>query len=209
MQNSVFRQLWQVLTPSWFSGVAAIVTSLVAVLGTIIVTNYQGSSLQQQLFEAKTSGGSAAGLDYQNITNNLAQNHVIGNLPLFLFWAALGVIVYLLATSLWGGLSNAEELREELDYVNAPRHWIVRTVLVHLLVRLVVVLVWVAYLQLFLKVLLPYVLAVSHVAATNSLSLSGVGYAVLGLAVAFVALQAHSVLLRLFLLKVRVFGDAS
>jgi hypothetical protein len=204
----MLKQVWLVLMPSWLSGLFAALVSLVMVVGTAIITNYQGSSLQQQLFEVKSSGGVVSGFDYQNITANLSRNQVIGNLPLFLFWAALGVVVYLLATSLWAGLSNAEELREELDYVNAPKRWIVRTVLVHLLVRLVVVLVWVAYLQLSLRVLLPYVLAVAHIAATNLASINGIAYLLLGLAVAFVAVQAHTVFLRLLLLKVRVFGSA-
>ena len=205
MQNSL-KQIWQVLTPSWFSGLVAATTSLIAVVGTIVVTNYEVSSLKQQIFEAKNSGGPVPGFDYQAITSHLAQNQLISNLPLFLFWAALGVVVYLLATSLWGWLAGAEELREEMDYVNAPKKWIVRTILVHLLVRLVVVLVWVAYLELFLKVLLPYVLAAAHVAATNLVSVSGLGYGLLAIIVGFVAVHVHVVLLRLLVLKVRVFG---
>jgi len=205
MQNTL-KQIWQVLTPSWLSGLAAATVSLAAVAGTIVITNYEVSGLKQELFEAKNTGATVQGFDYQAITSHLAQNQVISNLPLFLFWAALGVVVYLLATSLWGWLANAEELREEMDYVNAPRQWILRTILIHLAVRLMVVLLWVLYLQVFLKVFVPYVLAAAHVAATNLSSLGGAGYGLLALATGVLALHIHIVLLRLLLLKVRIFG---
>lgn len=206
MQNTL-KQIWQVLTPSWLSGLVVFVISLAAVGGTIVITNYEVSGLRQEIFEVRNSGA-VQGFDYQAITSHLAQNQLISNLPLFLFWAGLGVVVYLLATSLWGSLANAEELREEMEYVNAPRKWILRTLLVHLAVRLVVVLLWAAYLRVFLNVFLPYVLAAAHVAAT-SLSVSSIGYALLALAVGFVALHAHVTLLRLLLLKVRAFGGSA
>jgi hypothetical protein len=204
--TSSLRQIWRALLPSWLSGLVAGVVSLAAVAGTIIVTNYEVSGLRQEIFEAQNSGTGVQGFDYQAITNHLAQNQLISNLPLFLFWAALGVVVYLLATGLWSGLANAEELREELDYVNAPRQWILRTILIHLTVRLMVLVLWVIYLQIFLRILLPYVLAAAHVAATSLLSFSGIGYALLALVVGLLALHVHVVLLRLLLLKVRVFG---
>lgn len=205
MQNTL-KQIWQILTPSWFSGLIAATVSLVAVVGTIVITNYEVSGLRQELFEAKSGGATVQGFDYQAITSHLSQNQLISNLPLFLFWAGLGMVVYLLATSLWGSLANAEELREEMDYVNAPKQWILRTILVHLAVRLVLVLVWVVYLRLSLKVFLPYVLAAAHVAATSLPSASGIGYGLLACMVGFAALHVHVVLLRLLLLKVRAFG---
>jgi len=206
MTSSV-RQIWRATIPSWLSGLIAGVVSLAGVAGTIVVTNYEVSNLRQQVFEAKNSGSPVPGFDYQAITAHIAQNQVISNLPLFLFWAALGVVVYLLAASLWSGLASAEELREEMDYVNAPRQWILRTILIHLTIRLMVLVLWVIYLQVFLKILLPYVLAAAHVAATSSLSFSGIGFALLALAVGFLAVHVHTVLLRLLLLKVRVFGN--
>jgi len=204
--TSSLRQIWRALLPSWLSGLVAGVVSLAAVAGTIIVTNYEVSGLRQEIFEAQNSGTAVQGFDYQAITNHLAQNQLISNLPLFLFWAALGVVVYLLATGLWSGLANAEELREELDYVNAPRQWILRTILIHLTVRLMVLVLWVIYLQIFLRILLPYALAAAHVAATSLLSFSGIGYALLALVAGLLAIHVHVVLLRLLLLKVRVFG---
>lgn len=206
MQNSL-KQIWQVLTPSWLSGLVVTVLCLVGVIGTLIVSNYQGSRLQQQLFEARGSGPLPLRSDFQTITDNLAHNQVVSNLPLFLFWAVLGIIVYLAATNLWNVLGSAEELREELNYVNAPKRHLVQNVVVHLAARLVVLAAWLAYVQLFLKVLLPYVLDAAHIAAVDLLSLSGIGYTLLAFAVAWVALQAHVVFLRLVFLRSRLWGD--
>lgn len=205
MQNAL-KQIWLLLQPSWLSGLIAGFASLAVVGGMVIVSNYQGSSLQQELFEAKAGQSTASVLGFRTITDNLASNSVVSNLPLFLFWAALGVIVYFFAVSLWEVFGKAEELREELDYVNAPKKHLVRTVILHLLVRLLCLGIWLAYLQLFLRVILPYVLAAAHVAAVNLVSASGIGYTLLALAMLFVALQAHVVFLRLVWLRLRVFG---
>lgn len=207
MQNPNAKKIWLVLTSSWLSGLAVVVTGLVIVVGTLVIANYQGSSLQQQIFEARQGVGET-GFNLQTITDNLARNTFISNLPLFLFWAGLGVIVYLFATSMWGALAQAEELREELEYVHAPRHQLVQNTLLHLAVRLAVLLLWLGYLQIFLKVLLPYCLAAAHVAATTQARLSGIGYGFLAFMVLLVALQAHVIFLRLVFLRRRLFGSA-
>ncbi|HSX36531.1 MAG TPA: hypothetical protein VLG13_00180 [Patescibacteria group bacterium] len=182
--------------------------SLVIVVGTLVIANYQGSSLQQQLFEAR-QGVSQTGFNLQTVTDNLARSTFISNLPLFLFWAGLGVIVYLFATSMWGVLAQAEEFREELEYVHAPRHQLVQNTLLHLALRLAALLAWLGYLELFLRLLLPYCLAAAHVAATTQARLSGIGYAFLSFIVLLIALQAHVIFLRLMFLRERMFGSTS
>ena len=204
MQNTL-KQTWLLLQPSWLSGLIAIIASLATLAVAIVVSNYEGSSLQQELFSAR-QGGPITSFNFQAVTDNLARNSVISNMPLFLFWAALGVIVYLFATSIWAAFSHAEELREEMEYVNAPRQNLVRTAALHAIVRLAALGLWIAYLQLFLKVLLPYVLAAAHVAAVG-LSLANFAYSFLALFVLFVGLQVHVIFLRLVLLRLRAFGN--
>ena len=177
--NITLKQIWILLQPSWLSGLLAGFASVAVVVATLIISNYQGSSLQQELFEAKAGHGTASVLGFQTITDNLSANKAVSNLPLFLFWAALGVIIYLFATSVWEVFSKAEELREEFEYVNAPKRHMLRDTLVSLLLRLVFLVLWLGYLRLFLQVILPYVLAAAHVAAIDLVSANGVGYVLL------------------------------
>ena len=205
MQNTL-KQIWVLVQPSWLSGLVAGFLSLGVVVATIVISNFQGSSLQQEIFEVKAGHASDSVINFKAVTDNLASNSFISNLPLFLFWAALGVIVYLFATSLWGGLSKAEELREELEYVNAPREKLLKEGFISMLIRMLCLGLWIGYLEVFLKVLLPYALAAAHIAAVNLTSLTGIGYVLLALAVLFVALQIHTVFMRLVWLRLRVFG---
>ena len=205
MQNTL-KQIWILLQPSWLSGLVGGFLSFAVVVATVIISNFQGSSLQQEIFEAKAGHTSASVINFKAVTDNLAANGVISNAPLFLFWAALGVIVYLFATSLWGGLSKAEELREELEYVNAPRKQLLKEGVTSLLIRLLCLGLWLGYLEVFLKIILPYTLAAAHVAAVDLVSLTGIGYVVLAFVVLFVALQLHAVFMRLVWLRLRLFG---
>jgi len=189
------------------SGLLAGFVSLAVVVATLIISNYQGSSLQQELFEAKAGHSTASVLGFQTITDNLADNKVVSNLPLFLFWAALGVIIYLFATSCWEIFDKAEELREELEYVNAPRRHMLRNTFVSLLLRLVFLVLWLGYLRLFLQVILPYVLAAVHVAAIDLVSVTGAGYILLSLIILFIALQINVIFLRMIWLRLRLFGE--
>ena len=208
MQNTL-KQIWVLLQPSWFSGLVAGFLSFGVIVATVIISNFQGSSLQQEIFEAKAGHASDSVINFKAVTDNLASNSFISNLPLFLFWAALGVIVYLFATGLWGGLSKAEELREELEYVNAPREKLLKEGFISMLIRMLCLGLWIGYLEVFLKVLLPYALAAAHVAAVNLASFTGIGYVLLAFAVLFVALQLHVVFMRLVWLRLRVFGETA
>lgn len=205
MQNTL-KQIWILLQPSWLSGFIAVAGSAGVVIATLIISNYQGSSLQQVLFEARTGHTITSALGFQTITDNLASNPFVNNAPLFLFWAALGVIVYLFAITVWGVLSKAEALREELDYVNVSRRELLKQAVANLLIRLTCGALWLGYLELFLKIIFPYALAAAHVAAINILSLSSIGYALLGFIILAIAVQVHTVFLRLIWLRLRLLG---
>lgn len=196
------------MQPSWLSGLGAATISAGVVVATLIISNYQGSALQQELFEAKAGHASASVLGFRTITDNLAANPVVSNAPLFLFWAALGVVVYFFAAAAWNALTRAEELREELGYVNAPQASLMRKAAVNLLIRLLGGVLWLGYLELFLKAVFPYVLAAAHIAAVNPASPGSVGYAILAFTILTAALQAHVVFLRLIWLRLRLFGGA-
>ncbi|HET9174446.1 MAG TPA: hypothetical protein VFN56_04155 [Candidatus Saccharimonadales bacterium] len=203
MQNR-FKQLTILLAPSWLSGLVVVAASGIVTIGTIVLSNYQGSTLQQQLFEARAGQSTASVLGIQTITDNLAQNRIVNNLPLFLFWAGLGVIVYLFVVAIWNSISTAAKLREEMNYVHASRHALMLQEAQHTIFRLIVLGVWLIYVRVFLRALLPYGLAAAHTAV--HLSVRTVGYGLLSFVVIALALHVHVILLRLVLLRLRAVG---
>lgn len=204
MQNYL-KQTWILLIPSWLSGLIAMGGSLAVTIGIIVISSYQGSALQQQLFEARGGRSTASVLGLQTIADNLSQNRIIDNLPLFLFWAVLGVIVYLFVIGIWNAFSTAVELHEEMSYVHASRQQLIRQAAQHTIFRLIILGLWLLYLRLFLRLLLPYGLAAAHVA--THLNISAIVYAVVAVVDIAVALHIHVVLLRLLLTRLRIVGE--
>jgi hypothetical protein len=206
-ENATLNKIWQLITPSWFSGLFAGVLSMAVVVAVIIVSQYQSSALRQELFEAHQVSTASSTFGFKTVTDNLAHNSIVNNAPLFLFWAGIGVIVYFFAVSIMGALSSAVEMEQELEYVNAPRERLIKSAAIKTIVRLLILGVWLVYLQVFLRILLPYVLGAAHVAATSSRAV-GMLYAMLAVAILFLSLQMHVTLFRLVFLRTRVFGSS-
>lgn len=192
-----------VVSPSNLSGIVTTIASLLTI-GIAVVASYGPESvLQQGIFAAH----SLSAPTYRQITDNLAQNPVFSNAPLFLFWAAVGLIIYLLAINIVTAFGSGVRLEEELGYVNSQRSKLIRFEIIVAIVRAGILAGWLLYVQVFLKLLLPYALAAAHSARLNSAP-SGIGQISLAVLVLFIGIHLHLIFLRLLLLKTRVFADS-
>lgn len=191
-----------VLSPSIFSGIVMAVVAVATVFITFEATYGSTGALQQGLFAAH----SLSAPTYHQITDSLAQSPVVSNAPLFLLWAAVGLIIYLFAVNIIAALGNGVQIEEQLSYVNSQRTKLIRYEIGIMLIRVGVLLVWLLYLQLFVRLLLPYALSVVSAARLDSLP-AEVGQIILATVGLFVGLHLHLVFLRLLLLKTRVIAD--
>jgi hypothetical protein len=197
------------ITPSWVSTLLGLVVGLGLTIGTIAVARYQGSQLQQEIFEVHANNTSTStNATYHNITTHVANNHVIGVAPLFLLWAFVGLIVYYFAVSIVSTLGHAVELHDEMNYVNASRSSLMKTALGELAIRIVALAAWFGFIKVSLSVVLPYALAAAYAAAGNLASPSNLGTAVLAVLVLFADVYLQAVFFRLVVLKPRVFSNS-
>lgn len=203
MQN---KQILQLLTPSWVVNVIGIAVAVLVTAAGIVVSQYQGSELQQQIFanQANVDTQTTAGA-YESITNNVAENSFLGSLPLLLTWAAVGLVVYFFSMSIARSFGSAASLREQLGYVHLSRQEVLRQTFISLGIRLAATVGWFIFIKFSLSVLVPYALAAASIAA-QEFSLQSVGYAVLSATVLYVMVALHAVFLRLIVLKPRLFG---
>ena len=203
--SNIDRQLFKVLLqPSWLSASFCVLIGLAVGFGTVILTNYQSSSLRIELANTQLS----APTRYRVLTSQLEANSFISNLPLLLFWTLVGLVVYLFVANIFAGIRNTAELHSELGYVNANRHELLMGAAKHLLFRLAVLMVWIAYFIFFMNHILPYCVA-SALAGTNDIgSLHGDLYVLLAIATITIAIHLHIIFLRLLLLRPRVFSSA-
>jgi hypothetical protein len=194
------------LSPSLLSAFVIIVLSIGLVVFSIISSHYKGSSTRLLFlkFNADQSHSSA-----QAIGRTLDSNKFISNLPLLLFWCLVGFVVYMFAVNIFGAVQRAAELGDELNhFTNMNRGQIVRESLEKLCIRLVVIVVWIPYILLFFHHIVPYVIGLALAASPDLASVTGVGYVVLAPIVLSVSLHVHTVLLRLLVLRPRLFSHA-
>ncbi|MDB5175623.1 MAG: hypothetical protein JWM81_481 [Candidatus Saccharibacteria bacterium] len=197
-QDRNLERIGQTILPSWLElTVAAIITVIMgagAYLSKVINSNtdFQGGvSLL----------GSSTSSSIQRVTDSLAQNTLISNLPLLFFWASVGFVVYSSAIHVSAIFSNAEDLREQMGYVHSSRQALVNDAIMRLVIRTVAVVAWAFYIKLFIVIIIPYTLAAFQVSFNAILLSDKILYSLLAAAVMIFGLHIHVMLLRIITLR--------
>ncbi|MDB5164805.1 MAG: hypothetical protein JWL89_431 [Candidatus Saccharibacteria bacterium] len=200
------KVLGQLLTPSWLSGLFVVVISLATVIGTIVASLYRSSDFQY-LAQLQSDKPHALANNYQTLNSGVTSNVIISDIPLFILWGGVGLIVYWCTMSLLRAFHKVEDLELEMNYVHANRHDLARQTVGTLMVRIAVLLTWFLYLQLTIHLFVPYAIAVAY-AASGALSiLYGAAYLLWGIGLLAIILHVHVVLSRLLFLRPRLFGN--
>ncbi len=200
------NKLLELLTPSWLVNLIGLAVGILTTATIIVISSYEGSDLKLQVFQAKTSSqpGSTS-VTYDYITKNIADNSFFGALPLLLVWAGVGLMIYFIAMSIARSISQASELRDELNYVHVSRDELLRQNLIRLGLRAAAIFGWIICIVLSVRVFVPYALAAAHVAG-QGFSLNSVKYAVLAVAVLYAVVYTQAIFLRLIALRPRLFN---
>jgi hypothetical protein len=193
------------LQPSWLSGLLAVFASLAIVIGTIVASNFTGSSLQQ-LWQAESTKNNSISSNYRTADVGLSSNTIISDIPLFILWGCVGMIAYAFVINIVNAGQNVAELKAELDFVHVDRRRLMRTAGIRLLTRLAVLAIWLAFIRFSMKILLPYALAVIHFASGSVGWFNNIAYTILGFAVLAVCIHFHTIFLRLLRLRPRLFS---
>src|SRR4051812_19190845 len=81
------------LSPSWLSGLVAVIGSLGIIALILASLNFHGSSLQQVL-DAHRTINTGVTSNFKAVDDKLSSSTLLSNIPLFIFWAAVGFIAY-------------------------------------------------------------------------------------------------------------------
>src|SRR5215207_4373137 len=114
-------QLGLTLSPSWLSGLAAVTISMLIIFGAIASLNYGGSSLHLELESNKTEtrAATAGTYEYNDIDDKFSANALVSSIPLFIFWAAVGLVAYSFTMSIINSLRKVVDLEQEMNYIHA------------------------------------------------------------------------------------------
>lgn len=219
-QSYDIRLFAQLLRPSSLSGLLCLLVAFFTVAGVAVIANYQGSGLQQDLLglRQRTAEEKAnqdmyqiydmsLSDDYGQINDTFADSNLVRNIPVMAFWMFVGMLVYFLVTGISGALGNAKGIEDELHYVHIKRKVLLREVYQKTAIRFCTFLFWLLYIQLFFRIIVPYVLAAAHIGGGNIVSLRAIPYMILSFVIMTVALHVHVILLRLVMLRPRVFSQ--
>lgn len=215
------RLFAELLRPSTLSGLICVLISLLTVAGVVAMTNFQGSSFQQDLFglqlRVEQERLSTAGIeeefslseDYGAINDNFANSNMVRNIPVMAFWMSVGILVYFLVTGIAGALASAKDIGDELNYVHAKRNELLRVVFIKLAIRLATLVIWLLYIMAFFRILIPYALAAANIGGSTIMTFGGILYALLSFAILAFSLHLHVILVRLVVLRPRLFSKDS
>lgn len=198
------QALLKVLTPSWLSGLVAVLVGLTLTAGVIVGFSMNNSVINQQLAAwqqdqpepDRTEPG-----EYLETPQPTLQT----TWPLMVVWAVIGFFVYSVAAAVIRSLTRAAELKASLKYVNAQPDIVLKTAVEHILLRLVAGIVLVVLATVFIQQVVPYAITAALASAGDLVSVTGVAYALLAFTVLVLGLHLQAIFLRLTFGRIRIF----
>jgi hypothetical protein len=206
-QKTERRHNWRLfrllLLPSWISGFACLLLSTSATVAILVQGHYEGSELQRQLYAWQQSGD---GSWFQLITTEQSSQvgKVLNTIQLFVFWYAVGLVVYALASALFKAVQEIRELRDDLHSLNSNHSQVWRAALVQFLRQLGALFAWLLLVVATLKAVVPYALGTVDAANEYLPDLEAIGLIVVATFAMAACLHLHVVLVRLFLGRPRI-----
>lgn len=190
------------LLPSWLSGFVA-VTVTVVIVGLAVIFTHFGTTVMQSLVGLQHAyAQSSVGV----ISNELASNTWLNNTLLFIMWGSVGLMAYSVAHGIFSEFSKAREVLREAHYINAEHQHILRNAILRETVKIAALAAWWLLFRYAIFTLIPHMVATAHIFAANPAQPSGWYSCLIESIVCIVIIHVLTVLMRLSLLRVRIFG---
>ncbi|HSX05440.1 MAG TPA: hypothetical protein VLF69_03160 [Candidatus Saccharimonadales bacterium] len=206
---ALLRSILRVITPSWLSACLCICIALGVGASVVVIHRYQGSALQQEVvvWQTPQTAKEAYAAAFNAAYGTTRWQAISGAFSTWLVWAFSGLMLYSVVFGIYDAIHSARTFKAELSYVNVNRTHLKRTMVIRIVLRLSVLAAWFGYVLFFFGKVVPYGLTAAHLAATRGVPVVAVLCYGLGAVLALsLALHIHVILLRLLLLRQRVFG---
>jgi len=166
------------------------------------------STVQQGLFGLHSAyQHSSVGVSVQTVGNKFAANAFVNNTLLFLSWGLVGLAVYSVVEGVAHELQSADLLWHELNFLHGRRSALIESVSLRTLVRLLALGACWLLLRLTVYRLTPFAIASAHDTALHPGNPGGWARSLAAGAAIALATHGLTVLLRLAVLRSRLFGN--
>ena len=196
------------LRPSLASWVAILGGSLLIMAGVALAYLNETGLFYEYLFGPDSSATliSSASSTIAAFNETVFGNPLLNKFLFFLFWMIVGLVVYVVISSIGEGLSDAEQAVESSMYVHAQRRKIAANFQLKVILRLIAAALLVIFISFFWRILLPFAVLASRIVAGDANRASNWIYGFSGYIVLGGSLYIGLVLLRFFALKPRLYG---
>lgn len=194
------------LTPSWASAVACIITSIVVLTISSLAYNARTGFLYSVLFGPDSSADLIqSGRDtIDTLVQATFGNSILNKLIFFAFWCLIGLVIYFVLSGIGRTGAAISETAHRFHYFNARRKQFEEELGLRLIVGAIAVLVGFLYLTFFFRTLLPFSILSARIGISSLNDAGGWLYLLAGFATLSISLHFIIVLLRLLLLRPRL-----
>lgn len=200
------KVLGALLLPSWLSGLIAVTCSILLIVGSIALTHL-GNTVQQSVLGLQhVYIQSPIGTKTATVSDNFASNIYLNDVLLFLLWGSVGLMVYSIVQGILAEIKKANDLIHVLHYVHANRQKILRDAFERESVKVVAFVCWWLLFRYAIYTFAPYTIAAAHTLAIHPIEISAWLRSIYAAILCTLTLHVLTVLLRLALLRPRVFG---
>ncbi len=194
------------MLPSWASGFLAVTVSILLIGLTVVLTHFGDTVQQSALGLQHAYSQSSIGARAIMVSNNFASNSILNNVLIFLLWGSIGLMVYSVVQASVTELKRANNVIQELHYINADRRTILRETFIRECIKIIAFVCFWLLLRYTVFKLVPYTIAVSHTLALHPAALTPWLRCAYVALLCILTLHFLTVLLRLTLLRPRLFG---
>lgn len=209
MQHTDLQRFGRALVPSLSSITFGSLVGLVAIVFAYMAAAFSGSYESAQL--AAINAGASSDNQfigwYQRVYDTVILSNALGAIALFVVWGVIGMIAYAAVAGVVNGLKEVDDLKEESSFVHADKQSLYREEAEKFIIRVVMVGLLFLAIRAFVAIFVPWAREVTVIAVFESVLLQKVLYLAAVLAGWIAAMHVLTVLLRLLLLRVRLFGE--
>jgi hypothetical protein len=195
----------KVFAPSWLSLLFCLFIALALCAWVVLSLVFKSSGVSQLILHPNGMGHTQQSiLTLPGQAAPESANSLQNTWPLIVFWGFVGLIVYFVVDLFLNLASDIGRFNRELDYVHARRDIIIKTTTEILIVRLVAVVLWLFFVDFFIKRVIPHCINLCD-NSTHAISLIHAAEDVLvAFIIMFVCMHINTVFLRIVLRRARI-----
>ena len=199
----------KIITPSLISTFVCVVIALGFVGYRYFHYGYVGSdeSIQVQSIHTGDIDDNPLVARYQAAYDSVTSKDILPNFSLFAFWSLLGLLVYYGLAALIKGFTDAEYLKQELEYVHIDRKTVIRTALQRFGIRLAALIVWLIYVKFLFSRIVPQAGIFTLIGSQEPTIIQKIIYAISATVILTLGLYGNVIFARLVALRTRLLSD--